>query len=548
MLELKKYRMGGNTLYKMIVVDDNHRDRKGIQGLIEWSKLGIEIIGCYANGAVCLENMDALSADIVLTDVMMPVMNGIELAENIKAKYPHVRVLFMSAYNEFDFAKSALDLDACGYVLKPIVKEEIIKAVSKIVEGLEEENNSKKEKQALLERFEKVLPSYREQFFRELLFGEFREYENIDSFIRLFKLNIPKEFYIQVVSFHIEQSPYIDDTRDITGNFLTTLSLQNIFHAYNNESAFTYLLKMNSFTYTSVIISSNDSVIDLIAQIKEELTEKYGFKTSFGLSKTGRSYQEMSELYNQSVKAMNTKFYSSSESFVLYEEIEDDNEELFEGKISFDVLYGEIKNIISCGTEAEIHSFIGKYLNSSCIVKREAYVKSFTVSVITIVEIILNEANADVDRISPNQLALWVKLNKYNNIQEIISMLTEVLKQAINTLVAGSGSGYSQIVEDIKDIVKQRYSDKISVDDIAGFINFSPTHANNIFKKITGETIFEYLTNYRMERAKEMLRDPYSKIYIVAEKVGYTNKSHFCLKFKQYTGLAPTDYKNNPGA
>ncbi len=164
--------------------------------------------------------------------------------------------------------------------------------------------------------------------------------------------------------------------------------------------------------------------------------------------------------------------------------------------------------------------------------------------IVNIVRLILVEKNESFENIFGEEYILWNKLNNFETIKNIRQWMYNILKTINEYLVSKHQSLHVQIVENIKEIIRNRYHEQLTIGEVAESLYFSALHANNIFKKETGKTIFDYLVEYRIEKAKELLKDPDIRIYLVAEKVGYNNKSHFCLTFKKYTGMTPAEYKN----
>jgi len=145
-------------MYKMLIVDDNPLDRQGISGLLPWKSLSCEIVGLHTNGLDALSAIEDAQPDILLTDVQMPLMDGIELGHCVKKKYPAVQLIFMSNYNDFTFAKEALQLEATDYVLKPIRKAELQEAVTKVTNKLARERTMRQEREALLQQYRGSMP------------------------------------------------------------------------------------------------------------------------------------------------------------------------------------------------------------------------------------------------------------------------------------------------------------------------------------------------------------------------------------------------------
>ena len=173
----------------------------------------------------------------------------------------------------------------------------------------------------------------------------------------------------------------------------------------------------------------------------------------------------------------------------------------------------------------------------------EKYVRTLLLAVLQSIELVYAEAGKkfrDAAAVSGLPAA-----ERWTSIADVARTLDALLETAAAQLQVDYKTEYELMVDNIKAIIADQYREPITVQTIADQVYLSPSRINSIFKAITGRTIFDYLTEYRMEKAKELLKDPYSRIYLVAQQVGYANKSHFCLVFRKYTGLTPSEYKEN---
>ena len=199
--------------------------------------------------------------------------------------------------------------------------------------------------------------------------------------------------------------------------------------------------------------------------------------------------------------------------------------------------------VLSGGKAEEIKHFIDLYIGEDQANYSENYVKRFIYSLINLLELRLLDLNLDLNNIISRK-DLWAKLSRFETIVDIKQWIANIILLICNEVNSQQYTKNFKITSAIKEYIAENYQKHLTIDTIAENIHFSGTHANNIFKSETGKTILEHLTEFRMEKAKELLKQPDSKIYVVAQEVGYINKSHFCMLFKQYTGLMPNEFKN----
>lgn len=542
-------------MYRLLIVDDNPRDQKGLKTILNWEAMGIVLAGTCENGQEVLENIDVLKPDIILTDVCMPVMSGIEMAVDLRNQYPHIKVIFMSSHYEFDFAKSAIDLNVYGYVLKPIIKEELKSAITKVLNVYETENSLQTEKNEMLKQLNQSLHLFQEQFIRELLFGNSITNEDLTTNAAFLKMNLSDHYIVQVLTIEIDNYEDHVQAMSIDDKYLISYTIKQLVSSFNCLQNPNYIFQLSHKRFVLVLfdiqatlndIDSKNTLLDIIVELKEQISNKLGINTTMGISNASTSLDDIPTLYEQSLTALNTKFYSNSNQLILYEEIEEYQHGIFEIKVNLQELYKEVKDIIFSGNPNYASLLIKKYLDSDLKVQNESYVKNFTFNLITIIQTVLDQENISLDNIFEGNFIVWNKLSRFETIKDIQQWLFNVLTICIQHINDHNCDSQSKIVEDVKNVIHERYGEYLTIENISEHINFSPSYANRVFKAQTNKTIFDYLTDFRMEKAKELLRHPNSKIYMVAKEVGYTNKSHFCFQFKKYTGMTPTEYKNTP--
>lgn len=533
----------------MMIVDDNPRERKGIQTLLNWHELGIEIVASFGNGQQALDHIESYHPDIILTDITMPVLNGIKMSMILKQTHPHIKIIFMSGYNEFDYARSAVDLDIYGYILKPIIAEELEKVICKVLHIYKEEQTLLQEKEEMKAQLAKSLPLFQEQFLRDLIFGTLQDSVHVAdrfTYLQVFPFDA---YEVQVLILSIHHYGKNEQTMDFDQEYFLSATLRKRISTLEEEQSKIYVLQNSLKEFVLVAFRQAcgnllyTNIIDGVLSLKEEVEDHFGLSTTIGISKISASFLDLPVLYHQSMDAIHTKFYSSGNQVIFYEEIEEIQENVFEGKVNLQNLYKEIKEIMSIGDRDTLHDFIHRYFDSDPY-QSENYIRSLSFSIINIIQLILIEQNDSFENIFDGKVLVYEKLSKFETIHDIRQWVYNILKVSIEHLVEKHRPGHGQIVDKIKEIITQQYRERITVHDIADLINFSSSHANNIFKSATGQTIFDYLTEYRIGKAKELLKDPLSKIYLVAEEVGYTNKAHFSLQFKKITGLTPAEYKS----
>ncbi|WP_235886220.1 response regulator [Paenibacillus cymbidii] len=529
----------------MIIVDDNPAERNGIARTIDWAGMGLEVVGTYANGKLALEAIDEANPDIILSDISMPIMNGIEMVEQLKRLGKARKTIFMSCHDEFHLAQSAVALDVEIYLLKPIIASELQEAVRKAITKHEYELTRNEERADMLKLLEQSRPSLIDRFLRQMLFEPALPAEEIARKLAFLRIPCSPAQKLCVLSVVIGQDGPGSPGDDIRETYMKAFSVQKWIQDHSREAFALYTVQIAENELALVVLAADESVsaLDFAVDMKEHLLERGNIQTAWGISQASAAgFGEAAALYKQSRHAVKSGIYSDKYPIVLYEEIA--GQQLFEYRVDLKELYREVKDLLLEGDPVSLESFFDRYLPIGSAGYAERYIQSFVHAVTNMLQIQLLDMNESFGSVFGNEMAVWSKASEFESVNEVRNWLHDVFATVSRYLQTDRKAEYSRLVEEIKQIVKARYQEPLTVNEIAKSIYSSVSHANNAFKKVTGKTIFDYLIEHRMEAAKLLLRDSSARIYAVAEQVGYANKSHFCLLFKKYSGLSPQEFKS----
>jgi two-component system, response regulator YesN len=546
-------------MFRVVIVDDNRYERDGIIKSINWGKLDAEIVGAFSNGAKVLGKIDELNPHIIITDIAMPVMNGIQMSEHIRKSHPDISIIFISCHSDFQFARSAIDLGVYRYVLKPIISHELEIAVKELLDEYRLQDLQYREKQRMMKQMEEMLPMVQEQFLKELLLGNFHDNEDIRRRIDFLKIRTVEKSIIHVMLISVNEHEEMAHAVSVADSYFISYSIKNIVATFNNDMHAILPVQISNHEFAAVFFSRLDinepdavlnerrHVVDAAAEINMEVGRQLELNTTMGISRFSVEMADIPILYRQSCKAVETRFYSGSNPIILFEEIEDRSEGALEAIPSLESVYRDVKALLNYGEDkddGEIRAFIEKNLNPRDFMPDENYAKSFISLAVTMASIILMESNQSFKDIFGDNILIWKKLNQFETIVDIKQWTFNIFKMIKEHLSEKSRTKSMRTIEMIKDIIKNRYSEQISIDEISKSVYLSPRYANSIFKKEMDKTIFDYLMEYRLEKAKKLLREPDGKVAAVAEAVGYVSTSYFCLAFKKNVGMTPAEYKN----
>lgn len=537
---------GGIALYRLFIVDDNKYERHGLRKSIDWEAIGVEVVGVFENGAEAMARIDELDPHIIITDIAMPVMNGIEMSEQIAKRYPEIKVIFISCHSDFEFAKSAVDLGIHGYVLKPVIADELVDAVKKLVQELEAHHSQRVEKERMMQQMKAMLPLVQEQFFKELLLGNFHDEADIRRRMDFLEIMVRPNVCIHTLSIHLSDLPERPGNEAVADAYFVSYAVKSIVTSLNSETRSLYPVQISETEYTAIVFDADrhGSVMNVAVEMSEEIGRRLELTATIGISNPSQELVDLSVLYKQSQKAVHTRFYSGSNPIITYEEIEDLSDGPFADMPNLETVYQDIKTLLSYGGEQEVAEFVNKYLDTRESRAEGRYVKGFAFLAVNVARIILMEAHPSLHDIADEDRSGWRWFNQPETLTEVKQGLTDWFMAILERLNDKNTTKHHKVVDQIKEIIHRRYPEKISIEDISKAVYLSGRHANALFKKETGKTIFDYVIEVRIEKAKLLLRETDSKVAVVAEEVGYLNTSYFCLAFKKNVGMTPAEYKS----
>jgi len=520
-------------MYTVVVADDEEELRKSLIRRVNWNEAGFEVVGEAGSGIDALELVEKLEPDLLLSDVRMPFMTGIELARAVREIRPTMQIAFLSGYDDFSYAQQAIQYNIISYMLKPISSKELTEELKIIKQKIDQKfneftrKNEELEKQNLtsflmpviLDSFQGKNPDKRDQ---ELM----REAARL-GFLKNTESNL--DYIVMVTSFWNQ-----------AGENVTTYSSVNAV-----DSILRKYIKYASF-YTdgrvvSLIAATKAGVNKYLHIIVEDISQSVKrimeLTASIGVSRPMPKLINSHEAY---IEAMNAMEYSGKiESGVHYiADIERSN--TFDNKM-VQTAITETERLIRGGLEQELQEYLHKLFN---YIEEEkiapVMMQPFVVQLISVVYRVVyavadSESVKDLQLSSPLQGRVF-----YDRPKEMWKQCIEFCLGARKLVSEQRKKSSSVICDRALEIIETRYMDaEISLVSISEEIAVSPNYLSALIKKVTGSTFIELLTKKRIETAKEMLLSTSMKIREISEMCGYNDQHYFSYCFKKYMGISP---------
>lgn len=548
-------------MYKLILADDEQEARKGILEKIAWNELGFEIAGEAENGKEAYEIAETTIPDIVITDIRMPFMDGLELAAALKKRFPTIRIVILTAYDEFEYAQKAIKLDIAEYVLKPVSAKELIDVLLKVKKEIENEKAQRENIQLLTEQYKRALPVLKEKFLSSVITGGVPG-DQIN--IRASELGLDldgKQYVVAVVGLdqtcfaigNDNQSIGLNEKKNI--RYVEDLALPNI-AVYNlcreitakDNLAIPFLhndcvcLMFIHKTYDiQGFFESTFKILDEIRLTTEKFTN---YTVTIGLGSFCDDIALISKSYKNAVSALEYRLIQGCNRIIFIEDVErlrvdrlllDENDER--------ALISSIK----LSAENEVKLLIDTIFLK--VIESKASFKDFQIFLMEILIAIIKSSKShdiELDRIFGSSRNLFIEMYKFKDIHEAKEWLIGVCLEVMKWIRVEKRNTCKQLVKQAKEYIREKYNENnMTIEKVAKHIHISPSYFSAIFKKETKETFINYLVNTRMTEAKLLLKNTSLRTLDIAEKVGYQDSSYFSYVFKKHCGISPTAYRNN---
>lgn len=536
--------MGINMhLYSVLLVDDEEEVFQVIMKKLDWERMGFYIAGYARNGAEALELAEELQVDVVMTDIKMPYMDGLTLCRKLKENYQKIKVIIFSGFDEFEYAKEAIKIEAEEYILKPINSNELREVFERIKVNLDKEMDEKRNIDKLREYYMESLPMLQENFYISLIDGRIPP-ETIDKYVENYKIDLKGPYYV-VTALHISTTMMEKETA--IDPFLLTVSVKRLveeqFADEYDSRAVIYLgdiLVISQLAHEADITRLTDKM-DKLCKLAKRVC---GAKVTAGIGHVCGQLEQMQLSYQGAKNATSYRvLYGNTRAISIAEMDPQENadmpwEDPYIEKILKRIKMGErepLQEAICEFTEALANSKMSLQKYRILIMELITEIFRFGANNQINLETIFGE-DSDVytqamQLESPEALGEWLQENCLEIQRQVLSERSDTTKSFVTRAI---------------EYVKEHYADSnLSIETICGYLNVSAAYFSTVFKKETGKTFINYLTDYRMEEALELLLTQNEKTYVIAAKVGYSDPNYFSYVFKKQFGMSPSKYKTS---
>ncbi len=530
-------------MYKIAIVDDESIIRRGLTHNINWNELGYEVIGTASDGEEGLELMQQQKPDIVISDIRMPVLDGLEMVRKARQLRLPCKVILMSGYEEFRYAQCAINLKVEKYLLKPINNDDLIRVVQRVTRQIDAERQ-------LERQIAESMPLLRHNFIARLLLGRLSD-EEVESEQKFLGISLDSQRYqvlvIKADDFQSEQ--YADHPQQ--QELLKFGILDQVKDAFSD---FPKMIFHDNGGDEIVLIAGcaegqEGALLRQIYHQCELVGEKIGTSMdttiTVGMGRYRTGYRGIARSYAEASSATEYRHMMGKNRIISIQDIHLPGRR---DSISITDLEKQMVSSIKMGlveeTNKALEAIRDRILQREFVTLEKMRLIGLELSILLIKEAENWIQNGDKNQIEAfyNMSSSIMTKETLDEIFTVISTLVEEIAKGIN---AQRISQQKEIIDQAIAYIDANYgSEDLSLQDVAQNVHISSSYFSTIFKKEKNINFTDYLTETRMKKSMELLRNTNLKAYEIARMVGYSNPQYFSLCFKKYTGYSPLQFKN----
>lgn len=530
-------------MYKVLLVDDEILVREAISAKIEWNQLGFELAGDCENGKTAIEFLNETPVDVVLTDIGMPYVDGMQLSKYISENFPLTSIIIFSGYSDFEYAKQAIQYKVSEYILKPVTKQEL----SEVLLGIKDKLDGERQQEQKIDELTKVYRTYTKNealIVSRTLTRLVRGTQEVSTSLKeLEEFGIKVEslaYRVVVVDIDVYSDLYEIDDELKKESALMSFVVENIANEIvsNHEAGLTYRDSDNRvclLLYANRQGNMGTRVRNMCQDIKAHVHEAMKLSISIGIGILVEDLEGLPKSYDSAINILRYR-YTKGNGVIF--DCEEDKSAV--NPIELEPWYKDVATAVSGGDTSllsETLEHIEKWLYSGFVSRNQ--VVAYLHQILRLVYEAVQKADEGF-RLEESDIT---KVTDARSLDKAMKLVLEYAKKGLETVAAaGQSSGERQAMVAV-DYLEQNYSNsELSLNSICEYLNISTSRFSSIFKESTGKTFTEVLTNIRMERAKELLTQTSLKNYEIAEKVGFSDPHYFSIAFKKMTGKTPKEY------
>ena len=537
-------------MLKTFLAEDEIVVRENIKKMVPWEQYGFELVGEASDGEMALPLIKKLKPDLLITDIKMPFMDGLTLCKVVKKELPDIKIVILSGYDDFNYAKEAIGIGVEDYLLKPITKNAFLERLCEIRSRYEHEKSQRE----YYEQFHREMQEYEQNssrdFFEGLISGTMdmgEMYERADKL----GLDIVAEAY-NILIFTLESENAAAGQSETYSEWEARAreKIEGLFA----DHSYAMLFRNNVFSYGVLVKEQKDNpgknTRDCVESIREILSDAPAGQPWFiAAGEPVERLSNMKHSYNTAAQTY-ARRYLYDGHILYYRDLKEEELAKDDGrylkKVDINAMDPAIiQKFLGSGLKEETGNFVRDYFHAigkepmTSMVFRSYVILNVRFSVLSFLNRMGYCASALEESDTEDALEQGGA-----SMEAAMAYAEKILQKAIEIRDENSGNKNRDILENSIEYIKTHYMDEnMSLNAVAQVANISANHFSALFSQNIGQTFIEYLTGIRMEHAKELLRCTGKRASEIALEVGYKDSHYFSYLFKKTQGMTPSDYR-----
>lgn len=531
-------------MIKVFLVEDEIVMREGIKKNIPWEKEGFEFVGDASDGELAYPLIQKTKPDILITDIKMPFMDGIELSRLVKKDMPDLKIIFLTGYDEFAYAKEAISIGVAEYLLKPITSVQLLEVLHRVEKVIYDDRKKNSSGETLDDEWEKNKIK-RLSFFRQLISGEL-SVSQIYAEGEKFGVEFVASRY-NLVMMQLFATKVLEDETDVLNK------VENGILELQKEFPQVFVVEKNKEEYAFVVKETEEvSIEETIECWKEsfnKLLSQYSVEYYIVVGKSVERIGDMKKCFEEANEHFARRYLREHNQIVVCGKDEigscDEQVDFMTMNLS-QTDSGKLSNFIKTGLKSEVEKFVDDYFekigtkNVQSILFRQYVIMDMSIVIMGT----LQEMGYPKEELV-NDFGKTEELSQiYTGIEPTKKYIVSCIRKAIEYRDDSVTDKNDDIVQKACKYIDENYSNEdISLNMVSKFVGLSPNHFSTIFAQNMNKTFVEYLTDVRMEQAKILLRTTNMRTSDIAFEVGYHDSHYFSSLFKKNQNMTPREYR-----
>jgi|GEM_PF-837765 len=532
-------------MYKVLIVEDELPVRDTIISIIEWEKLGFQLMYAAEDGQDALNYLEDHEIDVIITDIYMPFIDGLELIRRVRLKDAFCKVIFLTGYNEFEYAKEAISLKADKYLLKPITKDELTQVLEEVANRIHQEINEKNNMNRLKIEYEKRREYLQEKLLYDILLG-FIPSDRVASACRELGFNPLGQAYV-VGTLEVINKKEISESMWSSDYSLLHFALFNICKEVIADYPQHYLLMGDhGKIIVCFMFGEKEKACAKAYKILDEMLISirhiYQMDVIAGM---GECYQEIGHFHYSFQDALTALEYSVIEGANQIIVKSDVEKKSMKGYRQSNEFLEQVELALRVNNRENLHKYIRLYFDALKFNKVDiSELKSLILTLITRIHMTVNQLIVDKKEAILLDFSLIEKLMNMEELEGIQEGIIQKCDELMVVLERNREDDKMALVTQALRYIEKNYDDScLDLGSISEKLHVSSSYFARIFKQHSYQTFLEYLTEFRMKKAKELLKNTTMKVFEISAEIGYDDPHYFSYNFRKNIGMTPSQYR-----